>query len=176
MKGLDYRKVRDDAAAAGTLGHEMIDARIHDVPPAVPVDATEEQIAQAKVALRAFDRWSQSVGMKILVTELPLVSERHRFGGTLDGLGRVADGALAILDFKTGKVFPEHILQLAAYAELVGECRGETVEEAYLLRVSRESGNFSYHQYDRATLDTGIEAFLLMRKLYDYDSKLKKAC
>jgi hypothetical protein len=55
-----------------------------------------------------------------IAMETPLVSESLRYGGTSDFVGLV-DGELEIIEFKTGGIWPEHFIQLAAYAQLLTE-------------------------------------------------------
>lgn len=176
VDGVDYRQKRDDAGDAGHLAHGMIEAAIHGEPYAPPKDAAPALIAQAKQALDGFESWRASVKAEILQTELPLVSERHRYGGTLDAIGRVG-GELVLLDWKSGnKIYPEFLCQVAAYRGLWEEWFPEQpIRGLHLLRVGKEHGDFHHHSWPLAVLDIGWQAFLHMRELYDLDSQLKKA-
>jgi hypothetical protein len=173
-KGEDYRKVRDDAADAGSLAHEKIDADIHGREPEIPANADPELIALAQTGFEAFRAWRSQVNLEILDTERPLVSELYRFGGTYDGLG-YASSVLAIIDWKSGnKLYVEHVIQCAAYRQLVAEHRGEQPRDAYLLRVGKEFGDFHFHFFPAKALDLAWDSFRHMRDLYDLDAKLKK--
>lgn len=182
IDGKDFRKSRDDAAGAGTLAHALVDADIHNAEPRLPNAAAlnmsleDYDIAMeaAHVALGAFRDWRAAVNLEIVATEVPLISERYRFGGTLDAIGRVA-GKLALIDFKTGKLYSDHVVQVSAYRALWEECREGKIEALHLLRIGREFGDFAHHSWPLAVLDTGWEAFRLMRELYDLDAVLKRA-
>ena len=69
--------------------------------------------------------------------ELSLVSEAHRYGGTLDWYG-LLDGRPTLIDFKTsGAIYDDHLYQLAAYHRLLVE-NGHEVDEVRVLRLSRD--------------------------------------
>lgn len=173
--GLDYRATRDAAADAGSCAHDMIEAYIHGVDYSFPADADAEMRQLAETAYGAFERWARVTEMEVLATETPLVSEEYRYGGTLDAIGYV-DGALAIIDWKTSNgVYPDYIVQVAAYANLWLENKQERVSGAHLLRVGREHGQFAHHSWPEPVLDKGWESFRLMRELYELDKQLKKA-
>ena len=177
MDGKDYRKARDDATTAGSLAHAMIDAAIHSQPiPEPPSGAGQAQIDGARQGFEAFLTWRRRVPMELLATEVPLVSEVHRFGGTLDALGRI-DGAIVLPDWKSSNaIYPEYLAQIGAYVILAEEkLEFGAIQEAHLLRVGKEFGDFHHHSWGRQVLDEACAAFLLMRQLYEKMALLKKA-
>lgn len=174
VNGIDMNRVRDDAADAGKIGHTWVEDTIHGrelTPfPAAPV----EMLDAASNALAAFVDWRKRNDVEFLETELPLVSEVHRFGGTLDALARIG-GKLRLVDFKTGnRVYPEHLAQLGGYSILLAE-RGTIIDGADLLRLDKEHGSFAHHEWAQSIVSIGETAFLRMRELYDLDAQLKKA-
>lgn len=170
--GQDYRKVRDAAADAGHVAHEMIDASIHGRPAELP-DLPAGILELARAGFEAFRTWRTQVELQVLSTETPLVSEAFRFGGTYDALGLVSRKRM-LLDWKSGnRVYPEHVIQCAAYRQLLREHEVD-IDEACLLRVGKEMGDFHYSYFPKAVLDVGWLAFQQMRSLYDLDAKLKK--
>ena len=61
----------------------------------------------------------------VIAAECQVVSEIHRYGGTLDLVATI-DGVPSLLDFKTGRgVYPEHRIQLAAYGQAWNEAHPE---------------------------------------------------
>lgn len=169
-QGLDYRDVRDSAADTGTLAHAMVDAHIHGNP--IAVDGDHEKAAQAKSAFEAYLAWESMTKLRIVETEMQLVSEEFRFGGTPDAVGVIGNRTV-LLDWKTSnRVYQDYLIQLAAYAYLLKEVRGVEIEEFHLLRFAKEHGDFSHHRFER--LDEAWEAFKHMRALYDLDRQLKK--
>lgn len=169
-EGKNYRDVRDQAADAGTLAHEMIDDYIHNRPQSISGDG--ETVRQAQNAFNAYVAWEKSTGIKIDWTERQLVSEAHKFGGTPDAFGTI-DNKPVLLDWKTSNsVYSDYLIQLAAYALLVKENYGIEPQGFYLCRFSKENGDFSVHQYPN--LDEAERMFLLLREAYEIDKSLKK--
>lgn len=179
MEGNDYRKARDDAASAGSIAHDLIEQVIHGLDPSVPEDvaasAGSEIVKRAYSALDNFRKWREQTKLEITHTEIPFVSEKHRFGGTLDAVGTLS-GELIIPDWKTSNhVYSDYLCQVAgAYVLLWEEFNLEQIRAVHLLRIDKEFGSFAHHQWGRDIIDQSIEAFLLMRRLYDIDATLKR--
>ena len=53
--------------------------------------------------------------MKTFAIEMPVVSEKYRYGGTVDWLGSIASSGYWLVDFKTSGSLPEHEWQTSAY-------------------------------------------------------------
>lgn len=159
-------KQRDDAADAGTAGHEMSQAWLQgrDVDEAVE-GFSKEAREGGKRALDSFRRWWDRSRYELVDMEVPLVSERYRYGGTYDLLLKGPDG-YEMGDLKTGGTYPEHLIQVASYGHLLKECRDIDVVSYTLLRITRKvQPDFHHSSYDR--LEQPWEAFKLLRQLYD---------
>jgi hypothetical protein len=116
--GLDYRAVRDKAADAGTMAHDAIEAHIRGHEFAF--DSDPEICARARCAFGAFLEWAEQTQMRVTHTELALVSERHRFGGTMDAI--VLRIGRAVGEWKASNgCYPEYLIQVAAYGQLWNE-------------------------------------------------------
>jgi hypothetical protein len=166
-----YEK-RDEAAQAGTIAHDMIEAFILGKPQPV-VTAEASILERASNAFKQFCEWQEQTKIEIVATERVFVSERHQFGGTVDAVGKDAKGRIVLLDWKTSNsVYQDYLIQLAAYALLLEECSEWRPEAFHLLRVAKESADFAHHFYGE--LEDAKKAFLLMRQLYDIDKKLSK--
>lgn len=169
LDGKDYRAVRDDAATAGTLAHEAVERWIKGEPVGFPENAIGDK---ASKAFGAFVEWADQTQLKVTETELPMVSERHRFGGTFDAI--LVKGKRAMGDWKTSNgLYPEYLIQVAAYAALWGENRpNEPIEGGFhVLRFDKNFGDFHHHYFGE--LGEAWEAFQHMRALYDIDKNLK---
>ena len=115
MEGLDYRKVRDQAADIGTIAHFMIECFLHGHEADLS-EYSSADIDRARVAFGNFKAWWDGEGFTILEPEVQLVSEQHMFGGTIDAPSRDKDGKIVLLDLKTSKgIWPAHRFPLAAY-------------------------------------------------------------
>lgn len=178
MEGIDYRRTRDDAGDSGTLAHDMIEAHIHGETRDDSRDNryAPEILERAKKSLSNFIAWAEQTKLEITTTELPLVSETHRFGGTLDALGEVM-GKLCLVDWKTSSgVYADYIVQVAAYVKLYEERYPNVrLEAVHLARFDKEYDGFHHHQWGRAVIEDGWKYFVLARQMYDLDRQLKKA-
>lgn len=181
--GIDMNRARDDAADAGHLAHGWVDDTVHGRPLRTPPpEFGPEQIAGAQNALDAFNEWRDQVQLEIVATEVALISEQHRFGGTFDAIFRLKRSRLVLGDWKSGnRVYGEHLAQLGGYAILIEETGfleqfgGGELEGVQLLRFDKEFGSFAHFSWPNPVLDLGKTAFLGMRQLYDVCARLKKA-
>lgn len=104
---------RDAAARLGTAVHDAaaLGKALEDVPP------------ELRPRLRQYQDWLRASGAEILGAEFQCWNPTVGYAGTADLLVRLRDGAVWLVDLKTGKgVYGEHSLQLMAYlmAEFVG--------------------------------------------------------
>jgi hypothetical protein len=196
-EGLDYNETRDRAATVGSFAHEMIEAHILGKEPECPTpyeagleqEEYDQMMALAGKAYFGFLNWSKATNLQIIATETSLVSEAHAFGGTPDAIGVLGgSGALVLLDWKTSKkIYADYVVQIAAYCHLWRHGHmlidnapppprfGEPVQEAHIVRVGKELGDYHHHTYPREVIQLGWEQFQLLRKAYDLSQKLEKA-
>lgn len=171
MEGKDYREVRDQAADAGTMAHEAVEAWVHGTNFAFTGDP--EVCKRAETAFGAFLEWADQTQLRVTHTEIPLVSEKYGFGGTFDAL--LVRNRRAMGDWKTsGRVYPEYLVQVAAYGKLWEEnFPDEPINGGFhLLRFDKEYGDFHAHYWGE--LDAAWRAFLHLRELYDINKELTK--
>lgn len=170
-EGKDYRETRDKAATAGTLAHDNVERWIKG--EALVWDAPDDVTKRARIAFEAFHEWSQQTQLKVTHTEVPLVSDKHKFGGTLDAMFIGSKRALG--DWKTSnKIYGDYLMQLAAYGILWDEhYPNDPVTGGYhLLRFDGEYGDFHHHFWGE--LESAKRMFLLLREAFDLDKELKK--
>jgi len=132
-----------------------------------------EIVKQAWQGYQNYLRWEKTTNMQIVSLETPMVSEVYKFGGTPDAM--MVGGKLAMGDWKTSNaIYPDHIIQLAAYKVLWEENHPDQPIDGgfHLCRFSKEHGDFAHHFWSE--LDDAWEQFLLFRQAYDIDKKLKK--
>ena len=164
---------RDEAAEAGTLAHDMVEAKIRNWDMPDLSKYSPEIIKQAKQGFENYLRWEKTSNIEVIETEASLVSEKYRYGGTLDAL--MAHGKLALGDWKTSNgVYQDMIIQLAAYKNLWEENHPDRPIDGgfHLCRFSKDHADFTHHFW--AELDDAWEQFKLFRAAYDIDKKLKK--
>lgn len=104
-----HTRARNKAATRGTDIHRWAQAAL----AGEPVDVPDEHADVVRQAVDFMDTWQ----VREIAAERPCVNTEWQYGGTFDLLAEMADGALWLLDWKTGKgPFTEQALQLAAYA------------------------------------------------------------
>ncbi len=163
-QGLDYRETRDKAGDIGTLVHAAIEAYIGGTPLPVLDEVSER-------AYQAFLRWEGQNKILFIEQEIQLVSEEYEYGGTLDAVG-IADGEHILLDWKTAKgLYKNHVLQLAAYAQLWNEnYPEEPIERAWLLRFSKTDGVCEPYFFTAEDLMSyALKQFLAFREAYGWE-------
>ena len=163
---------RDEAGESGTLAHLMvedhIDGKVLDIS-----EYPQEIQDQAHQAFEAYLSWEKTTNLKIIEQAMELVSEEYRFGGCPDAVGEV-QGELTLVDWKTSNaVYPDYLIQLAAYKQLWEENNPERpLKGFHLCRFAKEHGDFAHHYYPK--LDEAWRQFVLFREAYDIDKQLKK--
>lgn len=166
LKGQTLDEARTPAATAGTMAHELVEAHLRgEKEPAL--DATGDIVAKARAAFATFLKWQKQSSLEFKHVEVPLVSDRYRFGGRLDAIGSVGN-ELVLCDFKTSNsVYADYTLQLAAYEVLWTENYPDhpLIGGFHLLRFAKEEGDFAHHHYPK--LEREAIAFLKMRELFD---------
>lgn len=180
--GFDFRETRDDAASAGTLAHALVEYHITKRSDAELTAMIEQERIKPEIlerAKRAFDNylnWERFTKLKVIQTEMSLVSEKYLFGGTFDGIAVVEiEGKRALADWKTSSaIYRDALVQVAAYKGLWEENFPDQPIEGgfHLCRFSRDHGDFSHHYFEN--LDEAWEQFLLLRRAYEIDKQLKK--
>lgn len=167
----NYRDVRDAAADAGTLAHAAVEQWINGKP--VTFSGKEDVVRRAQKAFDAFLEWANQTQLKVTDTEVSLISEKHRFGGTLDAM--MIQGRRSLGDWKSSNgIYSDMLIQVAAYGILWEENRPLLPIDGgfHLLRFDKEYGDFHHHYWSE--LDTAKRSFLLMRELYENDKELKR--
>jgi hypothetical protein len=171
LEGKDYRKVRDDAANAGTLAHEAAEAwakgQVYEFDLATDVGQ------RASTAFGAFLEWTRQTKFTVERTEQPLVSEKYGFGGTFDLT--IVNGKRAMSDYKTsGGVYVEYLAQIAAYGLLFEENHPEEPLDGgyHLLRFDKVWGDLHTHWWPE--LDAGRRFFLALLAAYKETAELKQ--
>ena len=173
-QGKDFRETSKAAADAGTLAHSLVEASIKHEIFAKPEGTDEATWNNAVSAFGAYETWAKHSNLEMFETEMSLVSETHKFGGTPDAIG-YTDGKLSLIDFKTSNsVYADYLIQIAAYRALWEENRPEypITGGFHLLRFAKTNGDFAHHFYP--DLSEAWELFLLYRRAYDIDKSLGK--
>lgn len=166
---------RDQAADAGTLAHEMVEATIAN-KPLPDLSGVDPIIAQqAKQGFDNWKQWSENNMLGYVAQEISLVSEKYKFGGTIDAICEDTQGRLCVVDWKTSNgIFVDHILQCSAYCALWDEAHPDKPITGgfHLCRFAKEHADFAHHYWSE--LNDAWEQFTLFLRAYELDKKLKK--
>ena len=164
-------KIKTESAKPGTLTHSIIEGHIKGEKVDTS-DFTENQIELAKNSYFAFVEWEKAMKPKYLGTEIQLVSEKYRFGGTADMIGEIG-GELVLADWKTSKgIYPEMTIQIAAYKIAYEEMNpGKKVHHGGILRLDRETSAYDYHDISSKKMEWGWEVFQHCLALYALKKK-----
>ena len=166
LAGRTLEESYDSPATIGTLVHELVEAHTFNKK------ISDEINPLAQPAFDAYLQWESMVSLTVVESEVPLVSEVHDYGGRIDAIGTI-EGELVLVDWKTGKLYPEHLLQVAAYKMLWEEHNpGRTIEGIHICSFKRETGDFSHNYFRDVTAE--MEVFLTLRDLYTKVALIKK--
>ena len=129
------KAARSNMTKAGDIGsrvHEYIEC-LNTGTPLPDVDEDME------APIRAYHEWVDEVGLEIIESERVVYSLDYEFAGTLDAIGRLRNGALAVIDYKTSSgIYDEMALQCAAYVTAYNEMFKADVQEAYIAQFPKD--------------------------------------
>lgn len=163
---------KNDAAQAGTIAHEMLEAYVKNELYAYDGKKPPSQVWER--ALRGFENgkmWFAASNLEVVDTEKSLVSEKYGFGGTRDVKLRRRSFDLnpwptvRLGDYKTSAaIYPDYLMQVAGYGLLTEECEGDEIEGYDIMRFSKPEADWEHRFY--SDLTEAREAFLLLLKAY----------
>ena len=120
-EGKDYRKERDKASDIGTIAHFLIEAFLNGFVADLS-DYGQEDIDKALGCYNKFVDWWDEQNLAKVATEIQLVHNAVRYGGTIDLIAHRENGHHVLIDFKTSKKISEsYWRQCAGYAALWNE-------------------------------------------------------
>jgi hypothetical protein len=170
MKGIDYRKFRDDKAAIGTLAHDLVLAHLKK-EKAGTSDYSQKQIDQAENSFLSYLEWEKGKEIEPMFLEEPMVSELFRYGGTPDFVGMI-DNVFTIMDLKTGGIYDEHYYQICGYDFLQYEKTKELAQQGIILSIPR-SEDESFQVQKITTFERGWDVFYYCLKIYNLRKEIK---
>jgi hypothetical protein len=159
----NYRNVRDKAADVGTLAHGALE-RYFTEPDAAPPLAGTPIRARYDEALN----WFKQYVIEPIGSEVKVYSKKHKYCGILDNIARV-NGVVSLIDYKAAKTIRKpYEMQVAGYIGAYEEEHPEIrVEQAWILQIG-EDRTIPY-RYGRDKIKESYEAFLCLRKLYEWE-------
>ena len=128
----------------GTEVHELIERNLYEKD--YPV-MTEEMTK----CIQHFEDWKHDQRMQISISEYMVYSTTFGYGCTIDAVGwREGENIPIIIDWKTGRLYPEQELQIAANAQAWFESTGIEVKEGYIVQISPNEDSYKEIRVDIA--------------------------
>jgi hypothetical protein len=132
-EGKDYRKERDKAADIGTVAHFLIECFLNNQVADLS-DYGQEDIDKALLCYNKFVDWWDEQNLEKVATEIQLVNEAHKYGGTIDLIARNQQNEYILIDFKTSKrISDSYWRQCAGYAQLWNSCITEPFQHSKIV-------------------------------------------
>lgn len=177
LKGIDYRKVKDEAASIGSLAHFMSECFLKGDEPDISAFSGQD-IEKATQSFLKFKEWWEEEEMTLVHSELQLVHDKLRYGGTLDLVARDRKNRLCLVDLKTSKAvyLDQYGPQVAGYDRLFQANRpGKEFhfERWMIVRIGKQdAGDFEVRAINATSIKRYWAVFDACRVLY----YAKRAC
>ena len=146
FKRKNYSNELNMYSRIGTFAHALMENHIvgscDELEEKQNECSTEEKL-QAYKAFNNYLRFVEEHNFEPMSSELQLVSEKYKFGGTIDCIC-ILDGTMTILDFKTSNYFGKKMLmQLAGYVQLYEENNPDLkIDEVAILKLSKTEDKY----------------------------------
>jgi hypothetical protein len=182
IEGIKVRDYVDALADAGTLAHAMVQWHLQGVEPNQDIlnQYSKDTIDLAETSAIKFFYWQESVGYEPILVEEQMVSEKHEYGGTIDGLGvckKVRGEPRILLDLKTSKaIYDDMFTQVAGGYGIMARENGHDFEYAVIVRIGRSLEEGSEAEARRCPCqELHEQRFLTCRELYRLNNEISKA-
>lgn len=173
LEGIDQKTELRRMGDIGSAAHEHFEGILRG-KPYEPRQWPDEIQAAAVPCVEAFREWRKGKRVTYVASELPLVSERWRCGGTFDVVARIDGGPLTLLDFKTSSGLREtYLAQIAAYIDMIEEVWGKRIETGILVRLGRD-GTADELIVSGDMLERGRALFRLALELYRLEQDVRR--
>jgi len=159
-EGIDSNTIVKESSEIGTLTHYLCENKINNTVPDI-APYSKEHLAKAKNGYLGFCDWEKFwKPTKYTHCEVSLVSEQHRFGGTIDILAE-RNGGIHLLDLKTSNhIHPEMVIQLSAYKRLYEEVYNVPILSQSIIKLCKDEPRYDFYPVNDAQDLAGWEVFL----------------
>ena len=153
-----HRRLAREAANIGTEVHKYAEAVLKGDTHAIIPDGP------AQKGCEAFLDWLDAHEVETLSSERVIFSKADWYAGTCDFYGMV-NGVLTVGDIKTsGAIYPEMLLQTAAYIRAIEEETGDRVAQRIIIRVDKKTGVFEPYVLPYSERD--VQTFRMLREVH----------
>ena len=176
-------RAKNEAGDIGTQVHKWVEEYILGQSPEMPEDE------RVLVGVTNFLDWLQTEKVEIQEAERIVYSAKHGYVGTLDSIATI-NKKRYLVDIKTGNgVYPEAMIQTAAYAKAYEEETKRKIHGRIVLRINKETEE-EHHDNERKgeykafeaiplddeenMIEDDFQAFLSCKHLYEWNKKATK--
>jgi len=169
-----HKDILEDAGNVGHVAHAWIEKYINaSIASTAPIPVTINE-PRALSCVQAALTWMNKHNVRWLGTERKVYSRRYQYAGTMDGWALVDSckeptccktvfkDRLSLVDWKSGNgLWPEFLLQTAAYQQAFEEETGQIIDDRWIVRLGKEDGKFFvWHVEGRENYEEDLSAFL----------------
>jgi hypothetical protein len=173
---IKFWEVTNRSKNIGTIAHYLIECYCKGDEPNQDFldDYSKKENKFAENSFQLFKLWLEMHDVIIVNTELQMVSETYKYGGTPDIIAYV-DKVLTILDIKTGSgVYPEVKYQLSAYKQLYNEKFNADLQQCIVIHIPYEKHNFTEYIFKKDELTVAFEGFIHLLRFHEINKKVVK--
>lgn len=163
-----WKAKRDEAADIGTQAHNWIESYLRGENPDWPEHENVRKSCEAAV------KWTDLHHWETVEVEKQIYHPKYGYAGILDWWVLI-DGVPSIPDWKTSKyIYPSYHYQTAAYLKAVEYEMDVRIEDRWILRIDKNTGEFEDRRLRRKTLAGDFRCFNGALELYKRDKQLKE--
>lgn len=159
--------------ASGQVGNQFHDL-VSQIVNGIKVDPPTRRL---RGMCESFSKWYEENTFVPEVQEFKVISNKHKYAGTLDAIGKLNGGEeLVLLDWKSSSgIYPEMGYQLAAYMGAFEEQQNIHITKGWIVQVDKKPP-YTLHTKLWEDLDQKFECFLALLRVYQdlHPPKVKK--
>ena len=159
-----HRRTSKEATDIGKEAHTFAELTFKQREVPYPTDPKSRKCAEA------FMDWRYATEIKAIDVERMVFSKHWYYAGTCDFYGHI-DNKRCVMDIKTSSgLYPEMLLQLAAYSIAISEETGEKIDDGWIVRLDKKTAKCEpYH----IPITNGLrDAFLRVRETHEAMQKV----
>jgi hypothetical protein len=166
-----YQKQSAKALEIGSQAHKLVEWNIRKELGQAP--GPEPEIGpDALVAFAAYEEWRKSVNLVPIWSEQVVYHPIERYAGTMDLFAMAnlrGKAERGIVDFKTSKaIYPEALIQVAAYAKAVEAMGHGAVDVAWIVRLPKAQNDPGFEVVTIEGLEDLYQVFLNLKAVYNW--------
>jgi hypothetical protein len=163
-----WKARRDEAASIGTQAHNWMESYLRGEAPEWPEHQNVRNSCEAGV------KWCDLHHWETVEVEKQIFHPKYGYAGILDWWVLI-DGVPSIPDWKTSKyIYSSYRYQTAAYLKALENEVGCRIEDRWILRIDKETGEFEDLKLPRKELARDWRGFRAALNLYKNDKQLKE--